>query len=384
MINNIYLPVKNYTRISSKYEIRKNPTGFGEEFHKGIDFVAPIGTPVYAVKSGIISQIGLQVPTNSNIGLGKRITIDYSNDPFDGRYGHLSEFAINQKTGKIFEIGELVEAGQIIGYVGSTGRSTGPHLHYEESYFKSINKKIDRNPMPQFESLINNSKTPKPELRIDTQDTSFQQAIDLLLGKNQATDPNQTIINDLSDYDKVTINNTKTNSYIIKSGDSFNQIADKLIAEGRISSRQELIDANPDIIDLDIINVGDVINIPLHTTTANFSIAFKSSLDNKAFENLIDPSKASLTLSYADKDGNPLSQDDIDQMILTAQDSNNNDILLLKENSIFTTIKDGTIATVESVIEAIDYSIEATERFINIYIIKEVNNLFLTKKLNYN
>ena len=355
MTNNIYLPIKNYTRISSKYDIRKNPiTGFGEEFHKGIDFVAPIGTPVYAVKSGTISQIGLQNPSNSNIGLGKRITIDYNNDLFDGRYGHLSEFAINPKTGMIFKIGDHAKAGQLIGYVGSTGASTGPHLHYEESKFVGGIKQPPQEPhfsnakKLDLDLKINNLKTPKPELRIDTQNTSSQQAIDLILGKNQATDPNQTIINDLSDYDKVTINNTKTSFYTIKSGDSFNQIADKLIAEGKISSRQELIDANPDIIDLDIINVGDIINIPLYETKTTFSITPKASLDNKAFENLTDSSKSSLTASCTDKDGNPLSQDDIDQMILTAQDSNNNDILLLKQNSVFTTLKDGTIATVES------------------------------------
>ena len=108
-----------------------------------------------------------------------------------------------------------------------------------------------------------------------------------------------------------------------------------------------------------------------------FSIAPKASLDNKAFENLTDPSKASLTVSYVDKDGNPLSQDDIDQMILTAQDGNNNDILLLKQNSVFTTLKDGTIATLESVIEMAQTAKEVTVKFVDGYM-REVKDLFTT------
>ncbi|MES2677874.1 MAG: peptidoglycan DD-metalloendopeptidase family protein [Pseudomonadota bacterium] len=369
MTNNISLPLQNYTRISSQYGLRNNPTGSGTQIHKGIDFASPTGTPIYAVRTGTITQIGLQDPSNSSVGLGQRITIDYADDLYDGRYGHLSEFALNPATGLIFKKDDKVEAGQLIGYVGSTGRSTGPHLHYEESYFDSHNEKHDRNPMPQFESLINN-KNIKPSLTINLQDLEVQQAIDLILGKSQSTNPNQTLINDLSDYTRLTINNTTTNSYLIQSGDTFNNIANRLINEGKINSVQDLIDANPDIENLDSINVGDTINIPTLKSSENYSILSDPSIKHYADSGMIGTDG----FYYVDASGNELAGDDLNNSVIKTEDESGNFFTLVKDN-VFIPLKDGTLAAVESIIEMTQTAQVITEEFINGYV-GQVTNLF--------
>jgi murein DD-endopeptidase MepM/ murein hydrolase activator NlpD len=86
--------------------------------HTGVDFVAPRGTPVRAVGDGIISQAGW------NGHYGKAIDIQHDST-YMSRYGHLNGFAEGIRNGS------FVKKGEIIGYVGSTGRSTGPHLHFE-------------------------------------------------------------------------------------------------------------------------------------------------------------------------------------------------------------------------------------------------------------
>ena len=89
--------------------------------HKGVDFAAPIGTPVYAGGNGIIEMIG------ANGGYGKYIRIRHNNE-YKTAYAHLSSYK------KGMSKGVRVNQGDVIGYVGSTGRSTGPHLHYEIIY----------------------------------------------------------------------------------------------------------------------------------------------------------------------------------------------------------------------------------------------------------
>ena len=85
--------------------------------HPGIDIGAPMGTPIYAADSGYIIAAGW-----STVGYGNMILINHGNG-YLTRYGHLSAFAI--------EVGDSVKKGQLIGRVGSTGNSTGPHLHFE-------------------------------------------------------------------------------------------------------------------------------------------------------------------------------------------------------------------------------------------------------------
>ncbi|HEV8133790.1 MAG TPA: M23 family metallopeptidase [Pyrinomonadaceae bacterium] len=96
---------------------RRNPFGGpGYEFHTGQDIEAPMGTPVIAGARGQVSFVGWQN------GYGQLVVIDHGGG-LSTRYGHLSHIDV--------DLGQSVSRGQLIGKVGSTGRSTGPHLHYE-------------------------------------------------------------------------------------------------------------------------------------------------------------------------------------------------------------------------------------------------------------
>ncbi len=108
-------------RISSNFGMRKHPISGFNKMHKGVDFAAPIGTPIYAGGNGIIEYVG------RNGGYGKYIRIRHNNG-YKTAYAHLS----NYKKG--ISKGVRVNQGEVIGYVGSTGNSTGPHLHYEIIY----------------------------------------------------------------------------------------------------------------------------------------------------------------------------------------------------------------------------------------------------------
>jgi len=105
-------------RLSSNFGMRKHPILGYNKMHKGVDFAAPTGTPIYAGGNGVIEFIG------NNGGYGKYIRIRHNNE-YKTAYGHMSGFK------KGLSKGLRVNQGEIIGYVGSTGKSTGPHLHYE-------------------------------------------------------------------------------------------------------------------------------------------------------------------------------------------------------------------------------------------------------------
>lgn len=102
--------------ISSKFGFRKSPFTGKREFHSGLDIANHEGTPVLATADGVVSYTGYKGL------LGKSIFISHGFG-IRTRYGHLSQFHV--------EKGQKVKRGDIIGEVGSTGRSTGPHLHYE-------------------------------------------------------------------------------------------------------------------------------------------------------------------------------------------------------------------------------------------------------------
>ncbi|WP_235285171.1 MULTISPECIES: M23 family metallopeptidase [unclassified Thalassospira] len=108
----------NGARLSSGYGKRKHPILGYTKMHKGIDFAAPTGTPIFAAGNGTIAKIG------RNGGYGNYILIRH-NDSYDTAYAHMNGFA------KGLRQGSRVKQGDVIGYVGTTGRSTGPHLHYE-------------------------------------------------------------------------------------------------------------------------------------------------------------------------------------------------------------------------------------------------------------
>ena len=108
----------NGARISSPFGQRKHPISGYTRLHKGTDFAAPTGTPVYAAGNGTVEWAARRG------GYGNYIIIRHANG-YKTAYGHLSRYAKGLRKGK------RVRQGEIIGYVGSTGASTGPHLHYE-------------------------------------------------------------------------------------------------------------------------------------------------------------------------------------------------------------------------------------------------------------
>ena len=108
-----------FSYISSKYNLKRmHPILNKIKAHTGVDYAAPTGTPVRTTGDGTVSFRG------NNGGYGKLIEIKHSED-YSTRYAHLSRYKKNLK------VGDKVFQGEVIGYVGSTGRSTGPHLHYE-------------------------------------------------------------------------------------------------------------------------------------------------------------------------------------------------------------------------------------------------------------
>ncbi len=127
-IRSIPLGYPVYGKITSHVGWRKNPFGRGYEFHTGIDIDAPYGAPVVATADGVVELAGYYGD------YGKAVVISHPSG-YSTLYGHLSEIKV--------KVGERVKAGQIIGSVGSTGRSTGPHLHYEVLYDGKIKNPID-------------------------------------------------------------------------------------------------------------------------------------------------------------------------------------------------------------------------------------------------
>ena len=109
------MPVEG-AALTSGYGMRWHPVLGGRRQHKGVDLAEPTGTPVYATADGVISK----AEWFSSYGLF--ISVEHGAD-IQTRYGHLSRLNV--------EAGQQVHKGDLIGYVGSTGRSTGPHLHYE-------------------------------------------------------------------------------------------------------------------------------------------------------------------------------------------------------------------------------------------------------------
>ena len=121
-------PIKNenLTRMASGYGYRKDPFTKKRRFHWGMDFTAKKGTPIYATGNGVIKRAD-----NRSSGYGNHIRLDHGFG-YVSLYAHLNKYNVRR--------GQSVKRGDIIGYVGNTGRSVGPHLHYE--IFKD-NKRIN-------------------------------------------------------------------------------------------------------------------------------------------------------------------------------------------------------------------------------------------------
>ena len=108
----------NGARLSSPFGMRKHPIDGFNKMHRGTDFAAPMGTPIMASGDGVIKKAGW-------CGGGGNCVVIKHNSVYKTIYAHMSKFASGIRSGV------RVKQGQTIGYVGSTGKSTGPHLHYE-------------------------------------------------------------------------------------------------------------------------------------------------------------------------------------------------------------------------------------------------------------
>lgn len=116
------MPVKNedLKRTSSGWGYRMHPIYKVRKMHWGQDFTAPVGTPVFATGDGKISE--QKGSKRSRVGLGMYLVVDHGYG-YETSYGHLSAFNVKR--------GQKVKRGDVIGYVGNSGGSTAPHLHYE-------------------------------------------------------------------------------------------------------------------------------------------------------------------------------------------------------------------------------------------------------------
>ncbi|MDD3030212.1 MAG: M23 family metallopeptidase [Alphaproteobacteria bacterium] len=105
-------------RITSRFGMRTHPLLGYSRMHKGVDFGAPIGTPIYAAGAGVVTYVGFKG------GFGRYVRLRHPNG-IETIYGHMSRFNKN------IHVGSRLKQGDVIAYVGNSGRSTGPHLHFE-------------------------------------------------------------------------------------------------------------------------------------------------------------------------------------------------------------------------------------------------------------
>ncbi len=168
-------PVQD-ARISSGYGKRTHPITGEVKFHRGQDFAVNIGTPIYAPADGVV-----EVTRASNQGSGNFLRLQHSYG-FSSSYSHMQKFAVKS--------GDFVQKGDLIGYSGNTGLSSGPHLHYE---IRFVGRPLDPRPfvdwgVNDFDSLFSKvrgirweSLVNKVELRVSAQlQLSSQKAVQLV------------------------------------------------------------------------------------------------------------------------------------------------------------------------------------------------------------
>ena len=136
-------------RITSKFGMRRHPVLGYSKMHKGIDFAAATGTPIFAAGDGVVAKLSKQR------GYGNYVQIKH-NSQYATAYAHMSRYAKGLKQG------DKVRQGEVIGYVGATGMATGPHLHYEilvagkqinPMNVKLTGRKLEGKDLRRFEAL---------------------------------------------------------------------------------------------------------------------------------------------------------------------------------------------------------------------------------------
>lgn len=155
------IPILGEYILSSGFGLRPDPFTQKEEFHPGIDFSAELGTPVVAAESGIVSKV---VPNNDGSGYGNYIEISHAKGIVT-KYAHLASVAV--------QVNQKLVRGEVIGFVGNSGRSTGPHLHFEVS--------VDGNLIDPLASKTAISVKPKPTAMAAFNSENKSKCADLLL-----------------------------------------------------------------------------------------------------------------------------------------------------------------------------------------------------------
>lgn len=109
------VPLKGNFDTSSRFGLRRNPFGGGYEFHNGLDFKGPYGAPIFSTAPGVVEQAGF------SRGYGYHVIVDHGYG-YRTLYAHMSKIEVSA--------GDTIDRDRVLGYLGNTGRSTGPHLHY--------------------------------------------------------------------------------------------------------------------------------------------------------------------------------------------------------------------------------------------------------------
>jgi murein DD-endopeptidase MepM/ murein hydrolase activator NlpD len=142
-------------KISSGFGYRRDPFNGGGAMHSGLDFKGPVGSPIHAAAKGKVSFVGWKS------GYGKTVEISHGNGLMT-RYAHMSRFDAAE--------GDEVTAGELIGGIGSTGRSTGPHLHFEVRINnRAVNPRKFLETAPDVLKKVRNSAPPIQSLETESE-----------------------------------------------------------------------------------------------------------------------------------------------------------------------------------------------------------------------
>ena len=386
-------PVNN-GNITSNYGFRSDPETGRTAFHTGIDF--GVGG---ATDRNTISMLNGEVIRYGNSStLGNFVAVKLENGT-SIVYGHLDSIDSSIVTGV------SVPQGTILGVTGNTGKSTGIHSHISWinqdatdviinnttgveaksglSIFLTPDTVIDpteyvekASPNSVLEIKLNNY-TQNPDLENQTLEEIIED-IKIHQTAEKLRNPNQTLINDITNPDestkplaqnvansnKLTINNVVETTYPVVSGDTFFEIADKLIAKGIINLRQELIDMNDgNIEDINKLEVGDKIIIKKDVGNQNYDV-HSGDQEKSISDNPNVQKDENGNVKLLDSEGNEISQE---EGIITGFSSGNgyveDDAFTLVKEGVFVPLIDGTKALLSSVVEMTEVGVTNISNF---------------------